>query len=178
MNTNSTDAPRKDAQSTTTDGRPLEKLPWGVSFHEVTTHIDDRGSLVELYDPRWGWHDAPMVYSYCFTLRPGAIKGWAMHKKHEDRYFILIGELELVLYDDREGSPTRGMVSKIYLSELNRRLINIPAGIWHANRNIGGKDVVAVNFPTQPYDRSDPDKYRLPPNNDTIPHVFDSGKGW
>jgi dTDP-4-dehydrorhamnose 3,5-epimerase len=154
---------QKDTQSTTVEGRTLEKLPWGVSCYEVTTHVDDRGTLVELFNPSWGWHDAPLVYSYCFTLRPGVIKGWAMHKKHEDRYFILSGELELVLYDDREGSSTRGMVSKIYMSEFRRRLINIPAGIWHANRNVGTKDVVAINFPTQLYDRTDPDKYRLPP---------------
>ena len=50
--------------------------------------------------------------------------------------FILSGELELVLYDDRDGSSTRGMVSKLYMSEFSRRLINIPAGIWHANRNV------------------------------------------
>ena len=118
---------QKDAQSTTAEGRTLEQLPWGVSCHEVTTHVDDRGTLVELFNPSWGWHDAPLVYCYCFTLRPGVIKGWAMHKRHEDRYFILSGELELVLYDDRDGSSTRGMVSKLYMSEFSRRLINIPA---------------------------------------------------
>lgn len=101
-----------------------------------------------------------------------------MHKLHEDRYFILSGELELVLYDDREASPTRGMLSKVYLSEFRRRLINIPAGIWHANRNVGNKDSVGINFPTEPYDRTNPDKYRLPPNNDMIPHTFESGEGW
>jgi dTDP-4-dehydrorhamnose 3,5-epimerase len=169
---------QKDAQSTTAEGQPLETLPWGVTCHEVTTHVDDRGTLVELFDPSWGWHHAPLVYCYCFSLRPGVIKGWAMHKKHEDRYFILSGELELLLYDDRATSSTRGMLSKLYMSEFRRRLINIPAGIWHANRNVGNKDVVAINFPTEVYDRTDPDKYRLPPNNDMIPHRFESGHGW
>ena len=53
--------------------------------------MDDRGTLVELFNPGWGWHDAPLVYCYCFTLRPDVIKGWAMHKKHEHRYFIFSG---------------------------------------------------------------------------------------
>ena len=100
-----------------------------------------------------------------------------MHKKHEDRYFILNGELELVLYDDREASPTHGTLATVYMSEFRRRLINIPAGVWHANRNVGNKDVLGINFPTEPYDRTDPDKYRLPPNNDIIPHTFEWGKG-
>ena len=34
-----------------------------------------------------------------------------MHKRHEDRYFVLHGEMEVVLYDDREDSSTRGLVA-------------------------------------------------------------------
>jgi dTDP-4-dehydrorhamnose 3,5-epimerase len=55
--------------------------------------------------------------------------------------------------------------------------MNIPAGIWHAVRNLGNKDVVAVNFPTMPYDYADPDKYGLPLNNERIPHKFDNPRG-
>ena len=90
------------------------------------------------------------------------VKGWGMHKKHEDRYFILAGELEVVLYDERPDSATNGQVSTVGLSEYRRRLMNIPAGVWHANRNIGAKDVIVINCPTMPYDHADPDKYRLP----------------
>ena len=68
-----------------------------------------------------------------------------MHLEHEDRYFILYGDLEVVLYDDRADSPTRSLVSKLYLSEQHRRLMNIPAGIWHANRNVGNRDVTCPN---------------------------------
>jgi len=48
------------------------------------------------------------VFAYVFTLRPGVVKGWGMHLEHEDRYFILHGELEVVMYDDRPASPTAG----------------------------------------------------------------------
>ena len=139
---------RREIATVTPSGERLQQLPDGVSFRDAVTHIDDRGSVCELFDPRWGWSDDPLLYAYFFTLRPGMVKGWGMHMEHEDRYFILYGDLEVVLYDDRVDSPTRGLVSRIYLSEQHRRLMNIPAGIWHANRNVGQRDVTAINFPT------------------------------
>ena len=112
-------------------------MPAGVTFKDVTTQVDERGSLCEMFDERWDWHGDPLVYSYFVTVRPGVVKGWAMHLEHEDRYFIVNGELEVVLYDDREDSTTRGLLSKVYLTEHRRRLMNIPAGVWHADHNIG-----------------------------------------
>jgi dTDP-4-dehydrorhamnose 3,5-epimerase len=167
----------KDKQTVTPGGESVEKLPSGVTFHDVATQVDERGAVCELFDLRWGWHNEPLVFVYSFMIRPGMIKGWGIHKKHEDRYFILFGEVEVVLYDDRPESPTRGLVSKIVLSEYRRRLMNIPAGIWHADRNIGNKDAVLINFPTRPYDHADPDKYRLPLDTDQIPHKFENPRG-
>jgi dTDP-4-dehydrorhamnose 3,5-epimerase len=113
-----------------------------------------------------------------FTLRPGRVKGWGMHREHEDRYFILAGEMEVVMYDARDDSPTRGLVSRVVLSEYRRRLMNVPTGVWHANRNIGTKDVIVVNCPTTPYDHANPDKYRLPLDTDQIPYRFEDPRGW
>ena len=171
-------APKQDIQTVTPAGERVDNLPEGVRFHEVITHADERGSVVELFDPRWDWHADPLVFSYSFTIRPGMIKGWGVHKRHEDRYFILYGEMEVVLYDDRPESTTKGLVAKVVMSEYRRKLMNIPAGVWHADRNIGNKDVVVVNFPTIQYDHANPDKYRLPLNNDYIPYKFDEPRGW
>jgi dTDP-4-dehydrorhamnose 3,5-epimerase len=140
--------------------------------------VDERGTVCELFDTRWLWHPDPLVFAYMFTLRPGMVKGWGLHERHDDRYFIISGELEVVLYDVRPDSNTRNTISRVVLSEFDRRLLCIPAGIWHANRNIGSKDVLVVNFPTQPYDHDNPDKQRLPIDTDAIPFKFESGRGW
>jgi len=168
----------RDQQTATPEGGAIEHVPDGVTFRDASTIVDDRGTLCELFDERWDWHSEPLVYSYFCTIRPGIVKGWAMHREHEDRYFVVQGELEVVLYDDREGSPTRGLVSKIYLTELRRRLMNIPAGIWHADHNVGQREVLVMNFPTVAYDHTAPDKYRLPLENDLIPHSFGNAHGW
>ena len=170
--------PVQDSPTVTPTGETLAKLPHGVTFRRAPTHIDARGSVSEIYDLRWQWHPAPLVFAYTFTLRPRMVKGWGLHKLHDDRYFVMFGELELVLYDERADSPTHGQVSSIVLSEYERGLINIPAGVWHANRNIGSKDVVVVNFPTRPYDHANPDKYRLPIDTDKIPYKFEELRGW
>lgn len=169
---------KKDQPTVDAQGNSLHPVPHGVTFFDIPTHIDERGSVCELFDLRWNWHPDPLVFVYQFTIRPGFIKGWGLHKKHEDRYFILYGEIEVVLYDPRPDSPTVGMVSKIYLSEYRRRLMNIPAGIWHADHNIGSKDAIIINFPTIPYDHADPDKYRLPLDTDEIPYKFENPRGW
>lgn len=172
-----TTTPVQDRQTVTPQGASTARLPAGVVRRDSVTHVDERGSVVELFDPRWGWHADPLVFCYSFTVRPGFIKGWGLHRLHEDRYFILSGEMQLVLYDERDDSPTKGLVSPVMLSEYRRGLINIPAGVWHASHNIGFKDVVVVNFPTILYDHANPDKYRLPLDSDRIPFKFDNPRG-
>jgi dTDP-4-dehydrorhamnose 3,5-epimerase len=168
----------QDRQTVTSAGVEVVPVIHGVRFWRVPTHSDERGSVTELYNPAWNWHPEPLVYSYTFTIRPGIVKGWNLHKEHEDRYCILQGEMELVLYDAREDSPTFGRIGRIVLSEHDRRLVNVPRFVWHADRNIGTRDVVVVNFPTKPYDHANPDKYRLPIDTPLIPHSFPGARGW
>ena len=163
---------KKDIQSVTRAGESTHHLIDGVMFKELPTHVDDRGVVFELFDERWGWQGDPLVYSYCFTVRPNKVKGWAVHAKHIDRYYVMFGEMLAVLYDAREDSPTYGMVNEIYLSEHNRRLVTIPIGVWHADQNVGTKDVIGINFPTRPYEHEDPDKYRLSVGTEKIPYTF------
>ncbi len=160
------------------EGKSLAKLPEGVTFKEIPTHIDERGSVFELYDPRWDWHPEPLVFSYACTVRPRVVKGWGLHQRHEDRYFVVYGELEVVFFDVRKESATYNQVSKVVLSEYNRRIMNIPRNVWHAIHNIGQKDVLLINFPTIPYDHRDPDKYHLPLDTEEIPYQFKNSWGW
>jgi dTDP-4-dehydrorhamnose 3,5-epimerase len=165
-------------QTVTPEGEPLAPLPEGVTFHEVTTHVDDRGTVCELYDERWDWHPDPLVFAYTFTIRPGKVKGWGMHKRHEDRYLLLHGEMEVVFYDERDDSSTSGLVASVVLSHHDRRLMNIPVGVWHATKNLGDTDLLCLNFPTIPYEHTDPDKYRLPLDTDQIPYTWSDLQGW
>ncbi len=171
-------AGQQDRQMVTADGKSCAVMIDGVHMRDLVLHTDDRGTVCEMYDPRWEWHPDPLVFSYFYTIRPGLIKGWAMHKKHDDRYCLLQGEMKVVLYDARTDSPTKGHVLELYLTEQRRQLFSLPQGVWHADQNIGSKDCLVVNFPTIQYDHASPDKYRLPLDTDLIPYKFDPMQGY
>ena len=99
-------AAKRDEALVRSDGTPYRRLTQDVVIRRLITHVDDRGSLTELYDPRWGVHDEPLVFSYMLSIRPKVAKGWNLHREHEDRYCLLQGEMALVLYDVRPGSTT------------------------------------------------------------------------
>ena len=170
-------AARRDIQMANPEGQPVRQLTEGVRIRPLPIHTDPRGSVCELYDTRWGWHDEPLVFAYAFSIRPGVVKGWSLHKEHEDRYALLQGEMDLVLFDPRPESGTYGQVCRITLTANQRCIVNIPRHVWHADHNIGSTDVLAINFPTTCYDHANPDKYRLPIGTDLIPYSFGNAIG-
>jgi dTDP-4-dehydrorhamnose 3,5-epimerase len=170
-------AARRDQQMATPEGQAIRRLTEGVRIRSLPTHTDQRGTVCELYDLRWAWHDEPLIFAYCFTIRPGIVKGWNLHREHDDRYALILGEMELVLYDPRPESSTSGELCRLVLSGSQRCLVNIPRNVWHADHNIGTTDVVVVNFPTIAYDHAKPDKYRLPLDTDLIPYSFGNARG-
>lgn len=153
----------------TPSGDHVAPLPAGVIVRALRTHVDARGSVMEVYDPRWGVHAADMVYAYSFTIRPGYAKGWGMHLEHDDRYILLRGRMEVVFWDGRPESPTHGLEARVTTSEFERSLIVVPTGVWHANRNIGDTELIVLNLPTTPYRHERPDKFTLPLDSEEIP---------
>jgi dTDP-4-dehydrorhamnose 3,5-epimerase len=160
---------KPDPPTVDADGQPLRRLIAGVVLRPAVTQVDDRGEVCEIYDPRWGISSAPMVFAYQAMVRPGKTKAWIVHDRQDDRIFVSLGTLRIVLYDGRESSPTHGQVDEVFLSERNRGLLIIPQGVWHAVQNVGDVDAYFVNVPTQPYDHANPDKRRLPIDTDLIP---------
>ena len=101
-----------------------------------------------------------------------------MHEKQDDRIFISRGVFRWVLFDNRPDSLTYKLLNDFTFSERNRAILVIPRGVFHAVQNIGTSEAIFINMPTRPYDHADPDKYRLPLDNDVIPFRFDKASGW
>lgn len=164
------DKARKDPATVTADGTPLEELIEGVVIRRPPTHSDARGTVCEIYDLRWGLSDQPLVYAYHVTIRPGQVKGWVVHLVQTDRLFVYGGVARVVLYDARTESASFGRLNVFHLGEHDRALVFIPPGVYHAVQNVGNGDAAFVNLPSEPYQHDDPDKYRLPLDNDVIPY--------
>jgi dTDP-4-dehydrorhamnose 3,5-epimerase len=172
-------APAGDKDGLTVDqaGRPISAGIDGVRTVPLVSHVDHRGTLTEAVNFDNEFWDEPVVYSYCITIRPGRIKGWGMHRKQADRYFIASGHLRVVLFDGRVDSPTYRSFAEFHLTEEARALLLIPPGVWHGDQNWGERDAILMNFPTRPFDRNDPDKYRIDPYSGTIPFAWSLPEG-
>ncbi|MDH4102089.1 MAG: dTDP-4-dehydrorhamnose 3,5-epimerase family protein [Thermoleophilia bacterium] len=164
------DQARQDVGSVTVEGELIQEPIAGVHLRRAPTHADERGTLSEIFDVRWGFTEDPLVYVYHVTIRPEQVRGWVVHRTQNDRLFAYAGVLKIVLYDGRTESDTFGRVNVLHLGEHDRALLSIPAGVYHGVRNVGDREAAFVNLPSVPYQHDDPDKYRLPIDNDIIPY--------
>jgi dTDP-4-dehydrorhamnose 3,5-epimerase len=164
-------APR-DEPTVDADGRRLDSAIEGVVLERLVAHHDHRGALAELIDVAKPFWAEPIVYAYAFSVRPGRIKGWGMHKLQADRYAVMSGSLRVVLHDGRVDSPSFRRFAEFHFTDATPGLLRIPPGVWHADQNWGATDVRVVNFPTRAYDHAEPDKYRIDPASGEIPFDF------
>ena len=168
---------RKDGQQVNEDWERLDASFDGVSVREVRHVPRDHGVITELFRPEWDPTGLPVIHAYQSRLFVGALGAWSCHKRTTDRLFVNQGQLKIVLYDDREGSRTKGEIMQLIAGDARPCLIVLPPGIWHGLQNVGNSDVLIINFPTHAYDYEDPDHYRLPFDTAEIPYRWHLGQG-
>jgi dTDP-4-dehydrorhamnose 3,5-epimerase len=161
----------RDVPTVGATGRRRPKLE-GVVTAPAVVHADHRGTLMETVNFDDAFWEEPVVYAYTFTVAPGRIKGWGMHKGQTDRYVVLVGRLRVVLYDGRPDSQTFQEFAEFSFADEAPGFLRIPPGVWHADQNVGEVPCRVLNFPTHPYDRDAPDKYRIDPASGEIPFDF------
>jgi dTDP-4-dehydrorhamnose 3,5-epimerase len=166
----------RDAPTVTASGQRMARID-GVEIARLAPHADHRGSLTEVLNEASPFWREPVVHSYLFTIRPGRIKGWGMHKRQADRYLGIRGQVRVVLFDGRVESATHGTYDQYYLGEELPSLLRIPPGVWHADQNVGPAEAAILNFPTVAYDPDEPDKYRIDPHSGEIPFDWDALDG-
>jgi dTDP-4-dehydrorhamnose 3,5-epimerase len=166
----------RDAPSVTSTGQRMARIE-GVEVDRLAPHSDHRGSLTEVISEANGFWSEPIVHAYLFTIRPGRIKGWGMHKRQADRYLGVRGQVRVVLFDGRVDSPTHGVYDQYFLGDNPPSLLRIPPGVWHADQNVGPDEAGIMNFPTVAYDPIEPDKHRIDPHSGEIPFDWDALDG-
>jgi dTDP-4-dehydrorhamnose 3,5-epimerase len=158
---------------TATASRPRMARIEGVEVAPLAPHVDHRGSLTEILNQASPFWREPVVHVYLFTIRPGRIKGWGMHRLQADRYLRVRGQVRVVLFDGRVDSATHGTYDQFFFGDELPALLRIPPGVWHADQNIGAEEAAIMNFPTVAYDPTAPDKYRIDPHSGEIPFDWD-----
>lgn len=148
----------------------------GVSTRILRLIPDDRGFLMEMLRSDWPEFNR-FGQAYITGCYPGVIKAWHYHTKQQDAFICISGMAKVVLYDSREDSPTKGMVNVFHVGELNRQLLIIPPNVYHGFTAEGGKTAMIINFPSELYNYAEPDEYRLPYNDPSIPYSWEVKHG-
>jgi dTDP-4-dehydrorhamnose 3,5-epimerase len=144
----------------------------GVEQKSLRVIPDERGRLMEILRcddsifKKFG-------QVYLTTTYPGVIKAWHYHKIQNDNIAVVKGMLKLVLFDDREGSSTRGEVNEFFIGEHKPFLVHVPKHVYHGWKCIGNEEALVINCPTEPYNREDPDEHRLPFDSDKVPYDWE-----
>lgn len=144
----------------------------GIRIHPLKKNCDERGFLMEILRSDYEiYQDFAMVY--LSKNHPGVVRAWHYHKLQDDFFCCISGMIKVGTYDPREGSPTRGHVQEFIIGEDNPTLLHIPIGVFHGYKTIGSQPSLLLNFPTRLYNYKEPDEYRVPWNDPSIPYSWD-----
>ena len=128
---------------------------------------DERGKVMHMLRS-----DAPHFRAfgeiYFSCVYPGAVKAWHIHRRMTLNYAVPHGRIKFVLYDDRDGSPTRGEVQELFLGPENYCLVTVPPMVWNGFKGIGDEMAIVANCASIPHD---PDEIgRRDPADSAIPY--------
>jgi dTDP-4-dehydrorhamnose 3,5-epimerase len=148
----------------------------GVKTKKLKVIPDERGRLMEILRcdeevfEKFG-------QVYLSTTYPGVVKGWHYHKVQTDNIVCVKSMLKLVLFDNREGSATSGEVNEFFIGEHNPLLVQVPRGVYHGWKCVSDEEAMVINCPSEAYNYSQPDEYRLDPHQNDVPYKWDRKDG-
>ena len=142
----------------------------GVVVTPLRQILDERGKIMHMLkatDP----HFEAFGEIYFSVAYPGVVKGWHIHSRQVQNYAVVSGEIRLVMYDQRDGSPSRGQVQELRLGGENYNLVRIPTGVYNGFKALGTEPAMVANCATVPHE---PDEIsRLDPDDESIPYDWE-----
>jgi len=148
----------------------------GVITKKLRLIPDERGRLMEILR-RDDDFFVQFGQVYLTTTYPGVVKAWHYHKKQDDFITCVKGMLKLALFDDRDGSATRGEVNEFFIGDHNPMIVKVPKMVYHGWKCVSVGEALVINVPTEPYDRENPDEFRLDPHENHVPYKWERKDG-
>ncbi len=113
---------------------------------KVTTYDssqNENGFLVELFKS----YDGSKTEAYLTAAKPGAFKGYHLHRVRAARYVCIKGKMKITLY-----VPGTMEKEEHILDASNPQRLFIPKDIATGLENIGDEEGWLINYPDPPYD--------------------------
>ncbi len=150
--------------------QPSDRRVAGVEIRPLAVIADERGAVLHMLRA-----DAPHFQQfgeiYFSLVNPGCVKAWHRHRDMALNYAVPQGRIRLVVYDDRDGSPTHGAVMDIETGQGSYSLITIPPGTWSGFAAMGAVPALVANCATLPHDPHEID--RRAADDPAIPYAWD-----
>jgi dTDP-4-dehydrorhamnose 3,5-epimerase len=142
----------------------------GVLVQPLRQILDERGRIMHMLrvDDPYFEKFGEIYFSFIY---PGAIKAWHLHKEMTLNYAVVSGTIKLVLYDDREDSPTCGELMELFIGDGNYVLVKIPPQVWNGFKGVGTTPAIVANCSTIPHDPAE--ILRVDPLNNHIPYHWE-----
>lgn len=142
----------------------------GVRLTPLREIADARGAVLHMLR-----NDAPDFtrFGECYLseVAPRAVKAWKRHCEQSQNLAVPVGRIRLVIFDDREGSPTRGTVQQIVLGRPDAYYrVSIPRGLWYGFAAVGGQSAMLVNCADLPHSTSESETRPL--DDPSIPYTW------
>jgi dTDP-4-dehydrorhamnose 3,5-epimerase len=126
----------------------------GVFIKPLGVFQDERGRVMHMLRA-----DNPIFKQfgevYFSVINPGFIKGWKKHLRITQYFAVPVGNIKLVLYDDRIDSATKGKIEELIIGEDNYQLVRIPPLVWYAFKSIDKNFALVTNCIDSLYDKNE-----------------------
>ena len=108
----------------------------GVKIVPLRQIVDERGKIMHMLK-RTDPHFIEFGEIYISCAWPGTVKVWHVHRSMTINNAVVSGRAKLVMYDLRDGSPTKGKLQEVFFGEDNYCLVQMPPGIPVATVGVG-----------------------------------------
>ncbi len=133
----------------------------GVIIAPLKVIGDDRGAVLHMLR-----NDSPNFSGfgevYFSEVNSGVIKGWKRHMRMTQHFAVPHGRIKVVIYDDRQGSPTYGGIAEF---ELGRHddytLLVIPPLLWYGFQGIANEPSLLCNCADLVHDPLESEKLEI-----------------
>lgn len=143
----------------------MQKMIDGVRIIPQKQIFDQRGAVYHVF--RNDQHDVNVEEVYISRVNAGVTKGWKQHLQTWQRFVVPYGKMEIVLYDERDGSPSKGMFQRVVLDPKdNFARLELPPKIWYAFRCLSDDYSLMVNISEMIH--VDGESNNIPLENDLI----------
>ena len=143
---------------------------YGVSITPLAEFKDERGSILHMLRSDASEFER---FGECYfsEISPGSIKAWKRHRLQTQNIAAPVGRVRVVIYDDRESSPTRGNLDVVELGRPDSYArLRIPTEVWYGFACISSISALLVNCVDVPHDPSDNET--RPSDDSAIPYTW------